>query len=175
MNDFPFAIRPKPDEYVDYYETYVSAVPDGDIIQNLRDEGLDAEKTFASIRGDKVDYRYAPGKWSAKEVVGHTVDTERLFSYRIFRFARGDQTPLAGMDQDVIMDGANFEYRDIGSLLTEFNHLRASTLSLCEDFDSSILDRRGVASDCSFTVRALMYITAGHAIHHTRVLNELYL
>jgi hypothetical protein len=175
MNDFVLPLRPKPDEYVDFYETYVSAVPDGDIVQILRDYGVDAEKFFDAIPDDKVDYRYAPDKWSTKEVIGHIVDTERLFSYRTFRFARGDQTPLAGLDQDVIMRGADFEKRDIGNLRDEFHHLRASNIALCENFDGAVLSRRGTASDCVFTVRASLYIIAGHAIHHTNVLRDLYL
>ena len=166
--------RPAPDEYADFYRAYVAAVPDGDIIRILSDQLIETDLFLESIPADKIDYRYAPGKWTTREVVGHMVDTERLFSYRTFRFARGDKTPLAGLDQDLIMSGANFEARKMQSLRREFSHLRSATIALCADFDEEILGRTGTASDCSFTVRASIYIIAGHAIHHVRVLKDLY-
>ncbi len=175
MSESIFTVRPTKDEYVDFYEPYVSAVPTGDIMETLREQLNGTDQVIASIPGDKIDFRYAPDKWTARQVVGHVVDTERLFSYRTFRFSRGDSTPLAGLDQDVIMAGANFEARNVQNLRDEFRHLRSSNVAMCKDFDETILNRTGTASGCSFSVRASLFILVGHAIHHLRVLEDRYL
>ncbi len=102
-------------------------------------------------------------------------DAEWIFSYRALRMARNDSTPLAGMDQNEVMEGANFDDRTLQSLMDEFDHLRSASIVLFSSFDEKIRSRSGTASGFSFTVRALMYIIAGHAEHHMRVLNERYL
>ena len=166
--------RPGADEYVEYYAGYVSRVPDGDIIDILRrqlDSGLDVLEGFSR---EKSEYRYAPDKWSVKEVLGHVIDVEWIFTYRALRIARGDKTPLAGMEQDEFMAGANFADRDIAGMLEEYRHLRMANVKLFESFDEEMLLRRGTASGCEFSVRALLYIIAGHSSHHMSVLKEKY-
>jgi len=167
--------RPEPTEYNEFYAGYVAVVPEGDILDILGAEGAEALATFEEVSPGKLDYRYEPGKWTAREVVGHILDAEWIFTYRALRFARGDATPLPGMDQDEFMAGANFGERDMASMIAEFRHLRAANRALFGSFGEDVLDRSGTASGCSFTVRGLLYIVAGHAIHHVRVLRERYL
>lgn len=170
-----FDRRPEPSEYAPFYETYVSKVGDGDIIEILRTSGSLAVETFAGVPEDRLDHRYAEGKWSVREVIGHVIDAERVFAYRVLRFARGDQTPLPGMDQEVFMAGADFGRRSLRSLVDEFRHLRAANVALFASFSGVELARGGVASEMGVTVRALVYIIAGHAIHHLGVLEQRYL
>ena len=166
---------PQSDEYNEYYQGYVQAVPEGDVLATL-ERNLDHNLSFfASASEDLQDYRYASEKWSFKEVVGHILDTERVFAYRTLCFARGDETDLPGMDQDHFMEGASFGARSWDSMLREYRHQRLSNLALFEGFGPGILDRRGIASGFEISVRALIYIIAGHEIHHFRVLEDRYL
>lgn len=167
--------RPGKSEYFEYYGTYISRVPEGDIIAIL---GGQLDEMLALLRGipeEKGDYRYAPGKWSLKEVMGHIIDTERVFSYRALSFARGDSHAIPGMDQDEWVAGANFAARTLVDLVEEFRHLRAANLVLAGSFDEAILERTGEASGNHFTVRSILFILAGHAIHHMSVIKERYL
>ncbi len=167
--------RPDSSEYDSYYETYVSKVGNGDVIEVLRTTGSRAAEILASVPAERLDFRYADGKWSVREVIGHMIDAERVFSYRALCFARGDETPLPGMDQDVFMARADFGGRSHESLVDEFRCLRAANVALFSSFSEEVLDRGGVASDSPVTVRALIHIIAGHVIHHLHVLQERYL
>ena len=166
--------RPGRDEYADYYHTYVGIVPTGSVVAHLRKQCSDISAFFEALSEERLDSRYEPGKWTMKEVLGHVIDSERVFADRAMRFARGDTTPLPGIDQNVLMAGAEFQERALGSMLSEFNHLRSANLDLFESFTPEILLRRGVASEVSFSVRSLVFIIAGHADHHLRVLKERY-
>ena len=166
--------RPELGEYFDYYDRYVSLVPDGDIIEILRaqcEAGLDLMK---AISDEKGDCRYAPGKWTIKEVIGHVIDVEWIFTYRGLRFARADKTPLMGMEQDEFMEGANFSARSLPSLVDEYRHLRMAGITLFDSFSEEILNRSGAASGYEFTVRSIAYIMAGHERHHMKVIKEKY-
>ena len=166
--------RPFVSEYDPYYEPYVNAVPDGDVIDILVRECAKTVDYFESIPLEKAHYRYEADKWSVCEVMGHMVDTERIFAYRALSIARGDQSALPGMDQDQFMLGAGFNERGMASISREFQFLRSSSIELFQSFPSDVLDRKGVASGLEFSVRAFIYITAGHAIHHLGVLRERY-
>ncbi len=167
--------KPSADEYNEYYQLYVDQVPDGDIIDEVTAQRARILDLLAGIPDSKVSYRYAPEKWTTREVVGHVVDTEWIFVYRALRIARGDKTPLAGMEQDDFMAGANFENRALSSLLAEFSGLRSAAIEMFESFDEEIMDLRGTASGFPISVRALLFIIAGHAEHHMKVLKERYL
>ena len=167
--------RPDPSEYNPYYDGYIRAAGEGDIIQILADEGENAVRLFDGIEPERGRYRYEEGKWSLAEVLGHIVDTERLFSYRALRIARGDTTPMPGMDQDQWVAGSDFDARGLASLSKEFLALRASNISLFSSFTDEECVRIGNASGFDFSVRALIYITAGHAMHHVRVIEDRYL
>lgn len=167
--------RPDRGEYDAFYHQYISLVPDGDIIDTLKDQLTSSLELFSHIPEDKLNYRYAPGKWTTKEVIGHIIDVEWLFTYRALQFARGDGSPLPGMDQERWMAGAHFTRRGMQSLLNEFRHLRSANIALFESFDEEILHRTGIAFDRSFTVRSILYIIAGHQLHHVAALTSRYL
>ena len=168
--------RPQPDEYAEFYRNYVERVPaDRDVLDVLREQGKETGALLRSLPDDKADYRYAPGKWSIAEVIGHVTDTERIFSYRAMRFARADETPLPGVDQDDLMVTHPFDGRSLTSLADELEHARAANLALFATFDTKTLERRGLASDVPVSVRALLHIIAGHERHHLDVLAERYL
>lgn len=167
--------RPKPGEYAPYYDRYLEAVPDGDLLRLLEEgaeEVLDLLRAFGEDRGD---YRYAPGKWSVKEVVGHVTDTERVFAYRALRFARGDTTPLPGFDQDQYVAAAGFNRRLLADVAEEFTDVRKATVKLLAGLDAQALRRAGVASGHLMSVRAAAWIIAGHEQHHAQLLRERYL
>jgi hypothetical protein len=167
--------KPQTNEYAAYYEKYVSLVPDGDIVELLEQQ---LEKTLALLGGlseEKGNYRYAPDKWSVKELVGHISDTERIFAYRLLRFARNDKNALAGFEQDGYIENANFDSCRLSDLVREFEYIRKSSIALLYHLPEDAWMRSGNASDNEVTVRALAYILAGHELHHLNVLSERYL
>jgi hypothetical protein len=167
--------HPEATEYPEYYGRYIAQVPQGKIVITL-EQGLAA--TLALLGGlspAQADFRYAPGKWSLKEVVGHVIDTERIMAYRALRFARNDKTPLPGFEQDDYMPYAGFAKRELSGLAREYEHVRQATLDLFRHLDAEAWERRGTASGGEFTVRAMPYIIAGHEIHHRKILQEKYL
>lgn len=167
--------HPEATEYPEYFGRYITQVPQGKIMTTL-EQGLDA--TLALLDGlspAQADFRYAPGKWSLKEVLGHVVDTERILAYRALRFARNDKTPLPSFEQDDYMPYASFAARELSDLTREFGHVRQATLDLFRHLDAEAWERRGTASGGEFTVRAMAYIIAGHEIHHRTILKTRYL
>ncbi len=170
-----FINRPETDEYLPHYETYVSLVPQDDILRTLEQQLNTTLSLLRSISEAGADARYAPGKWSIKEVVGHVIDAERIFAYRALRFARNDQTPLPGFEQDDYVRHAAFGASKLSDLASEFEHVRWASLYLFRNFDAAVWQRRGVASGATVSVRALAYIIAGHELHHVGILKTRYL
>lgn len=166
--------RPPADEYAPYQAGYVASVPDGDIFEILSRQGTEFPRFLQSLGETRGNCRYAPDKWSIKEMIGHVNDTERVFAYRALRFARGDATPLASFEQDEYVPKGNFGVRTLSSLADEFAHLRAATLDLYYHLDTDALARRGTASGFVVSVRAMAYVLAGHVAHHERILRERY-
>ena len=167
--------RPEKNEYAPYYDKYVSLVPDGEVVETLERQ---IEDTLALLRGvgeERAAHRYEEDKWSIKQVVGHLVDTERIFAYRALAIARGEQQPLPGMDQNEYMADANFDARTLADLLDEFSHVRRANVLMLRGLSEDAWSRRGVASDNEVTVRAVAYIIAGHEAHHVQVLRTRYL
>jgi uncharacterized damage-inducible protein DinB len=169
------AITPNTNEYAPYYEKYLSLVPPGDVLATLENQIKSSLSTLRGLSEEQADSRYAPDKWSIKEVVGHIIDSERIFSYRAFRFARNDQTALPGFEQDDYVRAGNFGNRRLSDLVDEFELVRGSTLHLLRSLDDEAWLRRGIANDNEVSVRALAYILAGHEIHHMRIIRERYL
>lgn len=167
--------RPGRDEYFEYYDRYVSLVPDGDIIDVLGRQRASSLELFSSLAEDRANHRYSPGKWSIKEILGHILDVEWTFVYRALQFSRGDDAALPGMDQDAWMARADFAGSAMRDLVEEYCHLRSADIVLFDSFHGEILDRRGSASGYTFSVRSIPYIIAGHEIHHIKVLRERYL
>lgn len=158
--------RPDRDEASEYYFTYIDQVPDGDICQIIEHQARDADALFQRIDEERSRHRYAPDKWSLREVVGHLNDTERLFVFRAFWFARGFDSPLPSFDQNQATAGARADERSWAELCEEFRAVRSASLPLFRALATDAWDRRGTASGNSFSVRALAYMVAGHATHH---------
>jgi uncharacterized damage-inducible protein DinB len=166
--------RPEATEYAEYYANYISKVPGTDALGVLESQRLQMLQLFAGRSDRDGSFRYAPGKWSVKEVLGHITDTERIFSYRALRIARGDQTPLPGFEQDDYVRSGAFGARKLADLVEEFGAVRGASIALFRSFNEEAWSRRGVASQKEVTVRALAFITAGHQIHHRLILEERY-
>ena len=167
--------RPTPSEYAPYYERYIGLVPDGSALEHLRSQIGETLELLRSVSEEKSNYRYAPGKWSVKEVVGHLADSERVFAYRALRFARSDQTPLSGFDENDYTTNSNFADRPLGGVAEEFRAVRTATIALFEGMSGEAVARQGTANDTRVSVRALLWIIAGHERHHRKILQERYL
>ncbi len=175
MKSSPEIARPTAVEYAPYYDRYISLVPAGDVLQHLSTQ---INATLAVLRGITEAQslrRYAPGKWSIKEVLGHVCDTERVMSYRALRFGRGDQTPLPGFDENDYVQAGNCDARAWADLIGEFETVRAATVSLFRGFETAATERLGTANNTAVSVRALAYIIAGHERHHLKVIQDRYL
>ena len=167
--------KPDETEYLPYYGRYISLVPDGSILTLLSSQLDETLALLRNIPEAQAGFRYAPDKWSIKQLVGHVIDTERIFAYRALRFARNDQTPLSGYEQDDYVRNASFDNCSLGELAAEFESVRRSTLFLLKHLDEDAWLRRGLASGSEVSVRALAYIIAGHELHHREVLRSRYL
>jgi DinB superfamily len=166
--------RPKPGEYNSFYDRYISLIPGTDILSTLSSQLPKTVARLSTCSEQEGELRYAPGKWSVKEAVGHLIDTERIMAYRALRIARGDRTPLAGFEQDdYVRDGPYSELR-LADLVDEFKSVRAATLALFRNLRAQDWTRRGVVNQNEITVRALAYIIAGHELHHRNILEERY-
>jgi hypothetical protein len=166
---------PAPDEFLAYYQKYIDQVPAGDVLETLEaqlPETVALLDRFGETRGG---HRYAPGKWSVKQVVGHLADAERIFVYRALCAARGEQGALPAFDENAYVDEAGFDARTLNSLLGEFTAVRRATLSLFRNLTEEQLARRVVANDNPVSARAIAWIVAGHERHHAKLLAERYL
>ncbi len=167
--------RPGTDEYSPYYGTYIGKVPDGDLRSMLSSQLAETLALIRSIPESRGGHRYAPDKWSIREVLGHLADSERIFSYRALRIARGDATPLPGFEQNDYVPVGRFDARSLRDLADELAAIRQATIHLFAHLDQAALERRGTASGKSVSVRALAYIIAGHELHHVGILKTRYL
>ena len=167
--------RPQSNDYAPYYEKYVMLVPDGDFPQILETQLRGMKQLLEQLTDAQSDFRYAPGKWSIKEVLGHINDAERIFAVRILRIARGDQTPLPGFEQDDYVKVSNASSRTLSDLLEEFSAIRRATIVLIRSLDDTSWLRRGTASGKEVSVLAIAFIIAGHTLHHHAILEEKYL
>jgi len=167
--------RPQSSDYAPYYANYVMQVPDGDFLEILEGQLHDMKQLLGPLTEKQANFRYAPDKWSIKEILGHINDAERVFSYRLLRIARGDETPLPGFEQDDYIKTANSSEQTLSALLEEFTAIRRATIALVRPLDTSAWLRRGTASGKTVTALALAFITVGHALHHQRILADRYL
>jgi hypothetical protein len=162
-------------EAAEYYFTYIDQVGSGDICEILRAQQPETIAFLQSIGDEQSLHRYAPDKWSIRQVLSHINDTERVFVFRALWFARGFDSPLPSFDQDVAVSGADADKGSWSSHIDEFRAVREATLAFFETLSDQAWERRGIASGNPFTVHALAYIAAGHVTHHSRVLRERYL
>lgn len=165
---------PDADEYAPFYAGYVALVRERDPIGILKRQVPVLRAVCAGMTDADSLTRYAVGKWSIKQVLGHLSDVERVFSYRLLRICRGDPTPLPGFDENLYVEAGDFERRPVRSLLQELETVRASTLRLIETIPPEHWTRRGIANGFEISVRALAFITAGHVEHHYNILRERY-
>jgi uncharacterized damage-inducible protein DinB len=173
--DKTMLIRPKTNEYAPYYETYVKLLPEGDTIHLLNEQLLETINLLKNLSEEEWYFRYAPNKWSIKEVIGHIADTERILCYRMLAIARGEKTSLPGYDDDAYVNKAEFDKLSVSYLLDSFILARQSTIHLLKGFSTDIYTEQGTANNSAVTVRALAYIIAGHELHHRNLLKERYL
>lgn len=167
--------RPGRGEAADYYFTYIDKVPDGDIVRTLEAQLPEMLALLRGVSEERSLYRYAPDKWTIRQMMGHVNDAERLFVFRAMWFARGLEPSLPSFDQEVAVPVSGADERSWRSHVDEFDAVRASTLALFRNLPADAWTRRGTASGNPFTVRALAYITAGHVAHHAGILRERYL
>lgn len=167
--------RPSNEEYSAFAEQYVKLVPEGDIQEILARLLGETTSLFSALSEDRAAHRYAPGKWSLKQVLGHLADNERIMSYRLLRIARGDRTPLAGYDENALMDGAAFDDFPLAVTLEDYVTARRSTLALLRGLSGEAWKRIGLVNERESSARAWAYIIAGHEIHHLNVVRERYL
>jgi hypothetical protein len=166
--------RPATDEYAPPYAGYVGLVRDERVAVHLASQIDQTAALLGRVPADREGYRYAPGKWSIREVVGHVADTERVMAYRLLRIARADTTPLPGFDENLWVAPAEFDARRLGDLMDEFRAVRAATLKLIHGLPAAAFARVGQASGKPVSARALAYIIAGHELHHVGVLRDRY-
>ncbi|HEY5939619.1 MAG TPA: DinB family protein [Gemmatimonadales bacterium] len=166
--------RPAADEAAPYYQRYIARVSGENIGEQLVDQLAEVERLLGPLDDTAALARYAPGKWSVKEILGHLADVERIFSYRLLRISRGDVTPLPGFDENAYVPIAEFDKRLLRDLAAEFRAVRLSTIALLNGLPSDSWSRRGSASGNPVSARALAYIIVGHVSHHLGVLRDRY-
>lgn len=167
--------RPETNEYASYYSGYVGLVPDGDIVHILMEQVEETIQLLQGISEEQSLFRYASGKWSVKEVIGHVADTERIMAYRLLCIARGETISLPGFDEIPYVLNASFDRLSIKEHIENLRAVRQSTVQLLKGLESKVWARIGSANDVDVSVRALAYIIAGHERHHRQLLIERYL
>jgi hypothetical protein len=170
-----YATRPEASEHIPYYSKYICLVPNGSILTILEKQVQETATLLKGISEEQGLTRYAPDKWSIKEVVGHLIDSERIFTYRAMRFARGDQTPLPSFEPDDYVRAAQFDRVPWAELRGELESVRRATVYFFKHLDEAAWQQHGIASDNPISVRALAYIIAGHELHHVALLKKHYL
>jgi uncharacterized damage-inducible protein DinB len=166
--------KPAEEEYAPFYSTYIQMVGEGPVLDILEDLAENSYAFFSKLSDEKANYAYADGKWTIKEVLGHMIDAERTFAYRILAFSRG-QAELPGFDENIYVENATFKSRSIGNLAEEFKTLREANLYLLHSLSPEQFAATGIANGNKISVLALVYIMAGHEMHHVKIINERYL
>lgn len=167
--------RPSARESASYYKYYISLTSGTDVLKSMQNQIIQIKKSFGSVPKNKQTFRYAKGKWSVKELLGHIIDAERIFGYRALRIARSDKTHLAGFEENFYVKNGGFDKRTMASLLDEFTFLRKANIELFKNLDEKKLALKGTANGSPISVRALAYIISGHTIHHLGILKERYI
>lgn len=170
MNILP----PSPTDNFGNFSTYINKVTAQDLLTGLQENQQLVEQKMLALSEEQLNYKYQVGKWSIKEVIGHIIDTERIFDYRALRFARKDKTSLPGYDEVLYGDTSNAGQRDIQKLIAEFSAVRQATILLFESFNEEMLEERGIASNFEISVRAMGFAILGHCIHHLQIIDERY-
>jgi hypothetical protein len=167
--------KPELSEFATYYGTYINKVEGNDLLAALEENAKSFSAFIKNIPIEKIDYRYADGKWTIKEIIVHLTDAERIFAYRALRFARKDKTSLSGFEENDYVPESNANNQSIEQLLEEFNAVRNSSVALFRSFTPEMCLLTGIANGREISVRAIGFIMVGHTIHHQQIINERYL
>jgi len=166
--------RPQAEEFPLFYKGYVDTVSD-DVLAELEQQSDSFAVLLRDVPQEKASFAYAEGKWTIKELAGHVIDTERIMAYRALRIARNDATPLPGFDENDYVSNAHFADRSLESLAEEFAALRKANMYLIRSLNEIEIDRSGISNEKPISVRAIIYIMAGHVNHHAAILKQRYL
>jgi len=167
--------RPVAGEYAEYFQKYIDLVEGEDLLEQLSSSFAETRDFLREIPEDKWDYKYSEDKWTVKEVVLHTMDSERIFAYRALSFARRDETELPGYDHEAYIEVAKADTRSLPDIISEFETVRKATMSLFRSFDDAMLDRTGIANENNMSVLSLGFVLVGHERHHMNIIRERYL
>ncbi len=167
--------RPDTTECAPFYQNYINELSEGDVLEILESQLDETLRLLQDVDEEQAEFRYAPGKWSIKEILGHLIDAERLFTYRAMCFARNDLGPLPNMDENAYVKFGKFDERTLSQLLEEYRYVRLASIAFFRGIDDEALARRGTANENQFTVRSFPFIIAGHERHHLNVLKARYL
>ncbi|PLT30487.1 DinB family protein [Peribacillus deserti] len=165
---------PETNEYPPYYSTYIKLVPEGDLVDLLTQQQIGMNNDYRKLTEKQAVFRYAPEKWSIKEVIGHITDTERIMGFRLLSFARGEDQALPGYDENKYVMEASFNESSLDGLLKSYSAVRLSTLHLLKSLHPSDWDKKGNANNSVISVRALAAIIAGHELHHRKIIRDRY-
>jgi DinB superfamily len=167
--------RPLPGEYAEGYAPYLAGAPEGDALALLKAQLDEVKALYAGLSEAQGGYRYAPGKWSLKDLLQHLGDAERIFAYRCLRIGRGDATPLPGFEEDAFAAAASADRRSVADLVADFAAARMSTWELCRSLPDEAWGQQGTSNGRNLTARCIPYICLGHTAHHLAVIRERYL
>lgn len=167
--------KPDKTEYPAHYQVYIDQTPDSDILRYLLDQLEEVKSFFENIPTQKLSYRYTEGKWSIIEILGHVIETERIFAYRALRFSKNDRTPLPSFDENEFMVNSVYDSVKLETLLEEFDLVRKANLIMFGNFTEQMWTLKGNASGNMMSVRAVPFILAGHLNHHLNVIRNRYL
>lgn len=167
--------KPFPEEYPGHYTHYLDLVPEGNILDVFEKQSALTNDFFGSLTEEQGNHTYAFGKWTVKDILGHLIDTERIFSTRALRIARGDKQALPGFEQDDYVKTGNFFERSLKDLAEERMLLRAANIKMFRSFDELTFIKKGIANDNEITVRAVLFLLIGHEIYHIKFIKDNYL
>ena len=167
--------RPLPGEYAEGYAIYIAEAGEGDVLATLQAQQEEVAALFGGLSDAQGGFRYAPGKWSLKDLLQHIIDAERIFTYRCLRIGRGDATPMPGFDEDPYAAAAQADTRSITDLIAEWRALRTASLALFRSLPDAAWGNQGITNNRAITAHCIPYITLGHAAHHLTVIRERYL
>ncbi len=167
-------MRPTPNEYAPAHAPYVDLVPEDDILGVIEQQSSETQRVFSALDESKAAYRYAEGKWSVKQVLGHIIDGERIIGYRLLAVARGEKQPLPGFDENLYVENAHFDAWKLGDLAEHYALVRRATIVLLRNLPEDAWSRRGIANTAEVSVLGLAYVIVGHERHHLKVLRERY-
>ncbi|KAA3604179.1 MAG: DinB family protein [Calditrichaeota bacterium] len=166
--------KPTHNDCSEYFFTYINKVPEGNVLELFRSQVSDFKEELGKLTEEQSRFRYAEGKWSIREVLGHIIDTERIFASRSLHFARNEKQPLVAFDQDAYMKNVNFHERNLAELLAELEAVRNSITLLFESYTEKMWQNVGHTTETKFANFSIPYILVGHLIHHLAVIREKY-